>query len=88
MNHAKLVIRLYSLSSYDLSIPLVFVRWIIGRLNRLRYGLDEYSDEAFEHLTFFVGCMAQLVVRETTPDQWNRIRELVEIPGFLGGLGE
>lgn len=71
----------------DLSLPVVYVRWFISTFNNLRLGRWVFSDEAFEKYKEFTICMSQIVVRETTPEQWQRIRELTDIPAFMGGLG-
>lgn len=71
----------------DLSIPLVYVRWFIATFNNLRDGRYVFTDEAFEKFKHFTPCMLQIVVKETTTEQWQRIRDLVDIPSFLGGLG-
>lgn len=72
----------------DLSIPIVYVRWFIATMNNLRNGRDIFTDDAFEKFKEFTLCMSQIVVKETTPDQWERIESLSMIPSWAGGLGE
>lgn len=72
----------------DLSIPLVYVRWFVATFNNLRNGKNIFTDEAFEKFKEFTLCMSQIVVKETTPEQWERIQDLTMIPGVFGGLGE
>jgi hypothetical protein len=71
----------------DLSIPIVYVQWFIATMNNLRDGRNVYTDEAFEKFKEFTICMSQVVVRETTPEQRERIKELSQSPSFIGGLG-
>lgn len=75
-------------SMKDLAIPFLYIRWIMAHFNRLRDGLDEYTDEAFDHFLHFTTCMAQVVVKETTPEQWARLEDYADIPSFLGGFAE
>jgi len=72
----------------DLMIPLVFMQWVITTMNSLRDGSLVFSDDAYKkfiELTFAIG---QLVVRETSDEEKERIQSLREIPQALGGLGE
>jgi hypothetical protein len=70
----------------DLSIPLVYVRWFISTFNNLRNGDEVFTDEAFEKFKEFTMAVSQIVVRETTAEQWQRLEQLAEIPAFIGGL--
>jgi len=70
----------------DLSIPLVFMHWTITMMNSLRAGSYIFSDEAYSKFTEFTFAMGQMVVRETTREERERIESLREIPSFLGGL--
>lgn len=71
----------------DLSIPMMYIRWFIATFNNLRSGNSVYTDEAFEKFKTFTLCMSQVVVKETTSDQWERIHDLTDIPSWMGGLG-
>jgi len=71
----------------DLSIPVVYVRWFIATFNNLRDGRQVFTDGAFEKFKEFTLCMSQIVVKETTPEQWERIESLSMIPSVIGGLG-
>ena len=71
----------------DLSIPMVYLRWFISILNDIRNGRSVYTDEAFEKFRYFTMCMSQVVFKETTPEEWERIKFLTNIPASLGGLG-
>ncbi len=57
----------------DLAIPVVFMRWIMGHMNRMRAGEDVYADEAFEKLKEFTLAMAQVVVREESEAETKRV---------------
>jgi hypothetical protein len=70
----------------DLSIPMVYMRWVGSHLTRIREGHEVFTDQAFEKLRHAMMCISQIVVKETTPEQWARIRDLATIPDFLGGL--
>ncbi len=70
----------------DLSIPLVFIHWVITWMNSLRNGDRKFTDKAYEKFTEFTFAMSQLVVRETTEEERERIESLRDIPFYLGGL--
>jgi hypothetical protein len=72
----------------DLSIPLVFMHWTITWMNSLRGGEHKFTDEAYEKFSEFTFAMAQLVVRETTDEERERIESLRDIPFYLGGLDQ
>jgi hypothetical protein len=72
----------------DLAIPMVFMRWVIAMMNRLRGGVYSYSDEAYEKYLEFTLAMAQLVVKETSQEDRQRIETLTDIPQSIGGLSE
>jgi hypothetical protein len=86
MDHKYRQVTLWE-SIEDLSLPVVYVRWFVATFNNLRSGHWIFADDAFEKFKDFTICMSQIVVRETTPEQWERIRELAGIPAFMGGLG-
>lgn len=70
----------------DLIIPIVFMRWVIASMNGIRDGSDIFSDKAYEKFREFTFAVAQLVVRETSDEERERIESLRSIPAFLGGL--
>lgn len=72
----------------DLSIPLIFMRWCIATINGLYSGRVVFNDEAIERFKEFTIKMSQLVFQETTDEQWERINSLMDIPSWMGGLGE
>jgi hypothetical protein len=71
----------------DLIIPIVFMKWVITAMNGLRDGSLVFSDKAFNKFRKLTFAVAQLVVRETTEEEIERIQGLREIPAVLGGLG-
>ena len=68
-------------------IPLVFMQWVITAMNSLRNGSLVFSDKAYNKFTELTFAIAQLVVRETSGEEMERIQSLREIPQVLGGLG-
>jgi hypothetical protein len=72
----------------DLSIPLVYMHWTITWMNSLRKGEHKFTDEAYEKFSEFTFALAQLVVRETTEEERERIESLRDIPFYLGGLDQ
>ena len=71
----------------DLAIPLIFTRWVIGRMNNIRSGREVYNDKAFDKFKTFTFRIAQLVLRDTSDEQKRRIDSLRDIPFWAGGLG-
>jgi hypothetical protein len=71
----------------DLMIPLVFMQWVTTSMNSLRSGFIVFSDEAYKKFIELTFAVAQLVVRETSDEEMERIQSLREIPQALGGLG-
>ena len=71
----------------DLMIPLVFIQWVITIMNSLRSGFIVFSDEAYRKFIGLTFAVAQLVVRETSHEEEDRIQSLRQIPEILGGLG-
>lgn len=67
-------------------IPLVFIRWVISPINQLSSGTI-YSDQAIDRLKEFIINVYPYVARHTTTREKERIKSLVEIPSYLGGLG-
>jgi hypothetical protein len=72
----------------DLIIPLVFTKWVITTMNSLRDGYIAFSDTAYKKFIELTFTIAQLVVRETSDEEKERIQSLRDIPQVLGGLGE
>lgn len=71
----------------DLLIPQVYLRWMMGTMNRL-HGGHQYSTQAFEKLKeLFIGLFPS-ISRHLTEKQLARICALTRIPAALGGLGD
>ena len=64
----------------DLAIPYQFLKWNMAILNRLRDGVDEYDDEAFKQLKEFIICMSQIVYKNQSESDFERIMSLNQIP--------
>ncbi|MDK4732023.1 restriction endonuclease [Rhizobium sp. CNPSo 3490] len=70
----------------DISIPTVYIRWIMSVLNEMRSGVT-YSDDAFDHLKELLLQLFPYVARHPTQKESERLRELAIIPAWMGGLG-
>ncbi|MBY2994498.1 restriction endonuclease [Rhizobium leguminosarum] len=70
----------------DISIPTVYIRWVMSVLNELRSGVT-YSDQAFENLKELLLQLFPYVARHPTAAESDRLRELGTIPSWMGGLG-
>jgi hypothetical protein len=70
----------------DVMIPVVFARWIFTPMNRI-YSGTKYSEQAFAKLKEFISNIYPFVAREATSSEKERVKSLMQIPAFLGGLG-
>ena len=70
----------------DLTIPLLYVRWVMTLLNELHRG-KTYSNEALESMKTLLLNLFPLISRDMSAHEEERIRSLSMIPDFLGGLG-
>lgn len=70
----------------DVAIPVIYARWIMSVMNELESG-ETYSPQAFDQLKEFVLCMYPYIARNPTPKESERIKDLMQLPAFLGGLG-
>lgn len=70
----------------DLCIPVIFLQKVMAILNGLVNG-NEWSPSAFDKLKSMLLVAYQHVAREASPDEQERIRKLMAIPAWLGGLG-
>ena len=71
----------------DAIIPLIFAKYLLASLSRIRSGFDVYSEPAFDSLLEFTQAVAQRVLRQTSPEEMQRVEGLKIIPSYLGGLG-
>lgn len=70
----------------DLTMPTVFIKWVMTIFNQLRDGTT-YSDDAFDSIKLFLLSVYPYVCRDLTDDESDRIHRLMMLPSFLGGLG-
>lgn len=71
----------------DATIPLIFIRWVIGTINELRSGVT-YTDEAFRNLKDLILNVFPYAARQTTEEEEAYIQSLMDIPTYFGGLGQ
>ena len=70
----------------DVLMPTVFIKWVMSTFNELRDGV-EYSDEAFDNLKTFMIKVYPYICRHLTDNEQDRVKSLMEIPSYMGGLG-
>ncbi|ASF45448.1 restriction endonuclease [Methylovulum psychrotolerans] len=70
----------------DVMMPTVFIKWIMSVLNEQRGG-TVYSDDAFKDLKEFLLNVYPFVCRHLTEKENERVRSLMMIPSYLGGMG-
>lgn len=61
-------------------IPLRYISWVCAILNRMRDGDDVYTDEAFEKLKKFLICLGQMVFKNQSEEDLERIYTLMSLP--------
>jgi hypothetical protein len=71
----------------DLFIPECLVSFILGILAGLHGGYESFSDKAMENLMKFLLIIFPHISKELTVEQKRELKDLYEIPRFLGGLG-
>lgn len=70
----------------DVIMPTIFIKWVMSALNQTRKG-EQYSDEAFEDLKEFLLNIYPFVCRHPNENEEERMRSLMMVPSFLGGMG-
>lgn len=70
----------------DISIPTFYLKWIMGLLNQQHNGI-KFSDKVFEKIKDLLLAIFPYVSRDLTADERDRIKDLMTIPSFLGGMG-
>lgn len=70
----------------DALMPTFFIKWVMSVMNELHSG-DTYSEEAFDQIKEFLLQIFPYVSRHLTEKENGRVKELIQIPAFLGGLG-
>lgn len=66
----------------DLCNPLLYLRSIMGYMNDLHSGHENYSKEAHERMKQIYTAVAQRTLREITKEDEDRFRELQPIEGM------
>lgn len=64
----------------DLVMPPRFLQWVFSIMNRIRSGDIVFEDSAYERLTYFISAVAQIVLRESTEEEYRRLGDLLKIP--------
>lgn len=70
----------------DVIIPHVYIKWIMSTFNELREGAL-YSDQAFSRLKEFLLNLYPFITRQLSKSEHDRLRSLMIIPSYLGGMG-
>lgn len=70
----------------DCKIPVIYLKHIISMINRLNSG-TRFSSDAFEEFKDFILNLSPHVFRNPTKAEEDRIRDLMQLPSCLGGLG-
>jgi hypothetical protein len=64
----------------DISIPTFYVKWVMGLFNEIWRGNPTYSEAAFEKTKELIIALAQIVMREMTDKERQRLHNLLQIP--------
>ena len=67
----------------DLTIPYQYLKWVMGIMNQIREGRVIYTDEAFEQIKTVTVHIAQVVMRQPSVKEMQRVKSLLEIPDWL-----
>jgi hypothetical protein len=67
----------------DISIPNHYLSWNMAVMNRIRDGEDIYSDLAYGNIKQFILKVSQLVVKNRSEEQTERLRQLASIPSYM-----
>lgn len=67
----------------DLTIPYQFLNWVMGILNQIREGKVIYTDEAFEQIKKVTLNIAQVVMRQPSVKEMQRVKTLLELPDWV-----
>ena len=70
----------------DIIVPQVFIKWIMASLNNLRDGA-KYSDKAFSNYKRFLLNIYPFVTRDLSTREEEQLKNLMDIPSYLGGMG-
>lgn len=64
----------------DVIIPINYLKFIMGVINRMRSGEDVYTDEAFDQLKKIILDLGQVTLREQSAKEIQRVIELAALP--------
>lgn len=70
----------------DLTIPLIYVKFVMAVINELHEG-HQYSEDSLEKVKNLILALYPYVSRNATAAEEERIDGLLRIPEVLGGLG-
>lgn len=66
----------------DLAIPYQYLKWVMGIMNQIRAGRVIYTDEAYEQIKTVTLNIAQVVMRQPSVKEMQRVKSLLEIPDW------
>jgi hypothetical protein len=66
----------------DLAIPVFYLKWVMATLNDVKTGRLNYSDNAFEKTKKITLALSQIVMREMTDKERERVMDLAMIPDW------
>ena len=64
----------------DLKIPYLYLKWLMGIINQIQAGRVVYTDEAFEQIKTVTLVIAQVVMRQPSVKEMQRVKSLLNIP--------
>jgi hypothetical protein len=70
----------------DVIMPPIYLKWCLTALSELHNGYT-YSEQAFAKLKQFLICTFPYAARNLREDERERIKTLMGIPAWIGGLG-
>lgn len=70
----------------DLCIPIVYIKYVMAHLNRIKIG-DRWADDAFERFKTLLLAVYPFVIRRADPEEEERVQRMRQLPAGLGGLG-
>lgn len=71
----------------DMTIPQVYMKWVMSTINRLQSPDIELTDEAFEKMKTLLIELFPYVARELSSGERGWLTELQGIPMWMGGMG-
>lgn len=70
----------------DVMIPTIYLKWIMSIIGSLETK-EEYSSEAINKMREFMFAVFPFVSRQLTSNEEERIKNLLMLPSYMGGLG-